>query len=137
MVGRAGRPRNRERKGRCWRSAALKRVRDEYSRKAKEKGIEWSISDWLLERLVLANCHYCHTGPSNFKRQHTWPVGVGLKYNGLDRKDNSMGYTPENVVTCCKKCNKLKSNVFTVDETKAMVRALLRYNARTGKKKPT
>jgi hypothetical protein len=29
-------------------------------------------------------------------------------YNGIDRVDNSKGYTPENTVPCCKICNKIK-----------------------------
>lgn len=29
-------------------------------------------------------------------------------YNGIDRKHNEVGYTAENVVPCCKTCNRAK-----------------------------
>lgn len=31
-----------------------------------------------------------------------------VKYNGVDRKDNSIGYTIDNCVTACKLCNYAK-----------------------------
>lgn len=37
---------------------------------------------------------------------------------GLDRKDNSVGYLPENVVPCCYRCNTMKGKEFTYDEMK-------------------
>lgn len=33
---------------------------------------------------------------------------MGYIYNGLDRLDNSMGYCKDNVVSCCKTCNRAK-----------------------------
>lgn len=36
-----------------------------------------------------------------------------FKYNGIDRVDNSKGYTITNCVTCCKTCNSAKSNMTT------------------------
>ena len=36
-------------------------------------------------------------------------------YNGIDRKDNFLGYTLSNVVTCCKKCNFLKRDMSYID----------------------
>ena len=33
-----------------------------------------------------------------------------LKSNGLDRVDNNKGYTIDNVVPCCKRCNYAKNN---------------------------
>lgn len=32
-----------------------------------------------------------------------------FKYNGVDRVDNSIGYTDDNCVSCCKICNNSKS----------------------------
>lgn len=32
-------------------------------------------------------------------------------YNGIDRIDSSHGYTKDNIVTCCKICNKMKMDM--------------------------
>jgi hypothetical protein len=49
-------------------------------------------------------CHYCQRDISNNK-------GVGL-----DRKDNSRGYTLDNVLPCCGDCNKVRNTVLSVEE---------------------
>lgn len=49
-------------------------------------------------------CHYCQF-PTN--------VSTG---SALDRIDNSIGYTKENVVLCCRACNVAKSDYFTYEE---------------------
>ncbi len=53
-------------------------------------------------------CYYC---------------GIGLSTNGnraaqisVDRKDNSIGYTIENIELCCQRCNTIKGNIFTAEE---------------------
>ena len=34
---------------------------------------------------------------------------------GLDRLDSTMGYTPDNTVSCCRRCNSAKNNMPVVD----------------------
>lgn len=55
-----------------------------------------------------ANCHYCQ---------------AELPTNGyaLDRIDNNKGYEVSNVLPCCPVCNKIRSNQFSVEETRALV----------------
>lgn len=36
--------------------------------------------------------------------------------HGVDRKDNSSGYTPENSLPCCAECNEIKRDKLTFDE---------------------
>jgi hypothetical protein len=36
--------------------------------------------------------------------------------SSMDRKDNNLGYLPDNVVPCCVGCNKAKLDQFTYDE---------------------
>lgn len=38
-----------------------------------------------------------------------------IAINGMDRVLNSQGYTIENCVTCCKICNRAKSNLTIAD----------------------
>jgi len=33
------------------------------------------------------------------------------KYNGIDRKINSRGYTPDNSLPCCRTCNFMKKDM--------------------------
>ncbi len=42
----------------------------------------------------------------------------------LDRISNEQSYTVENVVPCCKNCNRMKNNLLTVDETTKVVELL-------------
>ena len=46
-------------------------------------------------------CHYCNA-PVRFKI-HIY--GEGESPTNLDRKDNSIGYSKNNCVVCCKRCN--------------------------------
>jgi len=57
-------------------------------------------------------CHYCGRSPMN---NLLLPSGSVMLYNGIDRVDNSQGYTSDNVVTCCSACNKSKHTRDKVD----------------------
>jgi hypothetical protein len=61
----------------------------------EKRGLEYSLTKEQYDELIYKACHLC-----GFKN------GVG---NGLDRQDNSVGYTYENVLPCCSTCNMMKS----------------------------
>ena len=69
----------------------------------KRKGRVWSIPKELFAKLISMPCTYCG-GP------------LPTSSAGLDRLDNSKGYTPENVTPCCAICNYARRDQFTVDE---------------------
>ena len=48
-------------------------------------------------------------------------------YNGIDRKDNNLGYTPKNVVPCCSVCNFAKKNM-PFDAFMAWIARLTEYH---------
>lgn len=80
-----------------------------YKGNAKKRSLEWLISKDQAEKLFSGNCHYCGLPPSNrYKTSYHYRL-----YSGIDRRDNSLGYTPENSVSCCKVCNHAKH---TMDE---------------------
>lgn len=91
--------------GQITRNATLKN----YQRNAKKRGFVWEISSELFNELTRNNCFYCGSPPMN--KRHTTGDPAPFIYNGIDRKDSGRGYTPDNVVSCCKICNRAKSNL--------------------------
>ena len=59
-------------------------------------------------------CHYCGV------EEEIAPVIVlrkdGIRQLEIDRKDNRIGYIPDNMTLACHICNKVKNNVFTEQE---------------------
>lgn len=76
----------------------------------------WSVKYREYLKLLHSGCHYC---------------GVSLLTIGghsLDRIDNSKGYTEDNVLPCCGRCNQTRGNRWTVQEMEVMIKAVLSYN---------
>jgi hypothetical protein len=49
------------------------------------------------------------------------PTGRGnYIYNGVDRVNNSLGYTKDNCKPCCKMCNKMKGTM-SLEEFKSFI----------------
>lgn len=88
-----------------------KRVRRRYTYTAEKKGIDFHISDVHFFYLIKRSCYYCNKEPSNVLYFETYMGSHDYIYNGLDRKNNTKGYIPNNVVPCCKECNYLKSDM--------------------------
>jgi hypothetical protein len=78
-----------------------------YSQTAKQRGYGWELSESLFASLIFQNCHYCDQPPNNGNIVRR---GCVLYYNGIDRVDNTLDYTDDNVVPCCKDCNQMKSD---------------------------
>ena len=89
--------------------AAFNAVKSIYKLNARKRGHAWLIDDAYARRLFSSCCHYCGQPPSNiYKNTHH-----KQEYSGIDRLDNSVGYTKKNTVSCCKICNHAKH---TMDE---------------------
>ena len=68
---------------------------------------ELPFEDFL--RLSQLPCYWCGEPPSNIINVFVNKKKEGdFIYNGLDRKDNSVGHTIENLVPSCLSCNKIK-----------------------------
>lgn len=82
---------------------------------AQETGRDFTMTFAQYSIFFLENpCAYC-AGPLN-------PTG-----SALDRKDNNKGYTVENVVSCCHRCNSAKGAWFTHEEFKVMIQAVIKF----------
>jgi len=72
----------------------------DYIRHAIKRGIEWdyeTMTEEVCYKLMYSQCYYC----GKIYEQDEYKLGI-------DRKDNSKGYTVNNCVTCCRMCNFLK-----------------------------
>lgn len=67
-----------------------------YLKGAKERGYEFKLTEDNFRDIIKGNCHICGRQPSNTHK------------NGIDRVDNSIGYTIENSKACCGDCNTAK-----------------------------
>lgn len=87
-----------------------------YKIEARNRKLSWGLSLEEFSLLTKQNCYYCNQSPHKFYNNNG-STSVEAKeyskylYNGIDRKDNSDGYMPENSVTCCWKCNKMKGSM--------------------------
>lgn len=82
-----------------------------YKLRAKKENIDWDLTDDQCMEIFKRNCTYCGSKPSRERKRNT---SVFI-YNGIDRVNNNKGYIFDNVVSCCMRCNYMKSNL-TVDE---------------------
>lgn len=88
--------------------ANARKVIHYYKRNAKRRNIEFELTEEQCLTLFKQDCHYCKTPPFNILS--TKNPG-DFTYNGIDRKDNSIHYTIDNCVPCCKYCNFMKNNL--------------------------
>lgn len=84
---------------------------------AKARNLSWDLDRDSYSQIITKDCSYCN-------RTLRWETGCSL-----DRIDNTKGYTKDNVLPCCAFCNRLRSNVLTVEETKVVVEALMSYRS--------
>lgn len=86
-----------------------------YQKKARERRLPFELSADEFRSLVILPCNYCGVPPS---QQVFGTLGrnrnrAAFTYNGVDRVDNSVGYTVANCVPCCGACNMAKRNMPT------------------------
>lgn len=89
--------------------AAFNSILIGYKSNAKRRGREFSLTDEEFESLTKGCCYYCGIPPST-KLTHKSYNGA-YTYNGVDRINNTKGYTKENSVSCCSICNRAKSTM--------------------------
>jgi hypothetical protein len=72
--------------------ARLREQEGVYKFNARRKGVVWHLTRDQFREIVAAPCRYCGAAPAG----------------GVDRLDNSSGYTPGNAVPACSPCNYAK-----------------------------
>ena len=66
--------------------------------------IPFTINIDDFKELIQKKCYYCGCDPYSIQKTRHYR----FVYNGLDKKNCNLGYTLDNVVTCCKDCNYAK-----------------------------
>lgn len=82
-------------------------------RTAKRDGTDLTLTVDDVTKLYNQNtCYYCNRGVT---------IGFGHKHKltdrTVDRRDNAKGYIVDNVVIACRRCNLMKGNWFTAEQT--------------------
>lgn len=77
-----------------------------YKKSALYRKLEFTIILEEFSELIQRECFYCGNLPMNTKKSSNFII----KYNGLDRVDNTKGYIKSNCVTCCPMCNNAKKD---------------------------
>jgi hypothetical protein len=72
---------------------------------AKSREINYELTDLETAGFFQARCYYCGVKPIK-----------DVNLNGIDRKDNNIGYTFDNCVTSCTMCNYMKNNLWDENE---------------------
>jgi len=88
-------------------------------REARGHPVELTYEQYL--GFVEKNCHYCDAKLSWVKHNNHKQSSFA---HYVDRKDNSLGYTKDNCVVCCPRCNWGKGDSFTYEEWVVMTAAL-------------
>jgi hypothetical protein len=86
-----------------------------YSKAAKKRNYDFELTKEEFIKLIGGDCFYCGLKPNTswVGTKRTIIDTSAFKYNGVDRKDNNIGYTTENCVSCCKLCNNSKNTLAT------------------------
>lgn len=107
--------------------AGINVARREYQRGALDRNLVWELSDARVKELFLGNCFYCGTPPSRIIELGKY--NGDAKINGIDRIENTEGYTVNNTVSCCTQCNRAKSDL-TQRAFQFWISKLVEYNSK-------
>lgn len=108
---------------------ALNLVLRHYTGNAKKRKLKFDLSLDNFRKLVFDKCYYCgiEPRPSTFTTSQENRRDKEICYNGVDRIDNSIGYTISNCVTCCSVCNGAKSDL-SFEDFKNWIKRLVSFN---------
>jgi hypothetical protein len=104
--------------------AVRNRVLRSYRKSALERGLSWELTEDEFDHLIAQDCAYCGCAPGTIARAER--SNGDFIYNGIDRKDNTIGYAPGNTLPCCPVCNHAKKDM-PYDDFIAWIGRLARF----------
>jgi hypothetical protein len=81
----------------------------DYKRGAQDRGYSFELTKEEFRELTKGTCYYCDSPPNNTKKG-IYNNGPYI-YSGIDRIDNTKGYSIDNCVSCCSICNYMKRDL--------------------------
>jgi len=111
--------------------AAFNDVYNAYKQRAKKFQFDFLLSIEEFKQYILQTCYYCGREPRtihpSLARIHKRKTNGSITYNGLDRINSDLGYTLDNIVTCCEICNKAKRDL-SLQEFREWIKDLINFN---------
>ena len=84
----------------------------QYRKSAKSRKLPFELTPERFRELTKADCYICGAPPAGSYRHDKSPAyRTPYTYQGIDRCENDRGYVDDNVIPCCKVCNRAKSNL--------------------------
>lgn len=90
------------------------RLRCQIESGARARCLEMSLTNEQLKYVCSLPCTYCKSPAMNTMKGRKGGRATAEtvhRYSGIDRVDSKKGYTPGNVIPCCRICNRAKSNL--------------------------
>lgn len=92
--------------------AAFNLLYASYRCSAENRSLSFELTKEQFKLLTTQNCFYCGKEPNQKYKPY---LSKGYVYNGVDRRNNEIGYVLSNVVSCCKLCNWMKNSFLESD----------------------
>lgn len=106
--------------------AAFNETFGQYVKAARMRGYPFELSKEQFKEIITKPCIYC--GETLTQEKHKPSRNGTFKYTGIDRYDNTKGYTTDNAVPCCCKCNRMKTNM-SVEEFESRLNKIIAHKA--------
>ena len=104
--------------------AAFNETYGQYKKSARMRGYAFELSKEQFREIITQPCIYC--GETLTQEKTKRDANGTFKYTGIDRYDNTKGYTLDNAVPCCCKCNRIKTNM-SIEELEKRLTMILEH----------
>ena len=84
-------------------AATFNQLYNAYKCGAKVRNYSFELTKDYFAKITKQNCFYCGVEPKQIQKSKS--DNGDYIYNGIDRVDNSIGYTEDNIIACCGVCN--------------------------------
>lgn len=112
--------------------SGLNKLYSTYKTQAKKCNRVFELELDHFAKLTSGVCFYCGSNPlsvvkcsSYYKKKSSWGNYI---YNGIDRKNNEIGYIKSNCVTCCWRCNRTFGSLYSYEEKLILSESIIKID---------